>query len=1080
MVTIFTGDGSMKRINVFAAIFMVFVVSGVCQANPTSSVISLDSLVLYLPFDESSPETCTDQSGNNMACIPTGTSVTTGRFGNCRSFTSSGDKVTCGSSSDFSFGHTSDYTLMAWIKKVAPTGAVYNSIMIKEKDGATRWGLLISGSNPYDLQTKIENGVSSNNLICNMPDALSIILDGTWHCVAGVRDNSGLCMKIYVDGVLKTSKPFSTTKTTTMSGHPMTIGNDPHSSFFNGGIDEVSIWNRALSENEIRQYYESGLPLIHTGDYDYWYGWLGTNVSTHSPGSDSGEAIITDTQVTLDWVGEGGFPVHEEMAILDKWYDEDGWLNLHISDDGEERISQILPGNNMLHMVTRTPDEDNDLGITFLVKKSIGATDADIVGEYAYFGHWQSVSSPSASAEYGIVYLNSDYSFSFSGVGSDGESASESGTWFFNSASAIVTVNFSGGGSAQLKAGQGGILTEFDIDPVEDDDLGYSYLVKKGTQKTMQSVAGRYLYQEFTTDEADNGPSTGWGVLNFELDGTWTIACIYSDGTTDIDSGTYTLDLDGTVYITSVSNVYNAVLSQDDQSITVALMGQDGDVGIGIAHRSSDCNGNGIVDIHEISGDANGDGIVNFLDFAKLAEYWMEDNCGMCGCADMSCDGKVDIDDLAVLAEHWLHEYFGPDPTAFVTTWDTSLGDGTTVTLALAGTVNATIDWGDGTIITVTTPGPHTHNYGVNGIYTVSVTGSVSAYNSYDHGGSDSDRQKLVSIDSWGQVGFTSMYNAFNRCSNLVSVPSNSDGIEAVTDMSRMFYLATSFNKDISGWDTSNVTNMFAMFFRVFPFNQDISGWDVSNVTQMGWMFGYASSFNQNIGGWNTSNVTDMSMMFIEASSFNQDISGWDISNVTDMRGMFDSASSFNQNIGGWNTSKVTNMSSMFSKTSSFNQDISGWDTSNVTDMRGMFSGAISFNQPIGGWDISNVNDMSWMFNEASSFNQNISGWDISNVTNMGWMFGGASSFNQDIGGWNVSNVTKMNSMFSNSSSFNQDISGWNVSNVTDMAGMFYNASLFNQDLSGWCVALIPSEPSSFDRDAANWTLPRPIWGTCP
>jgi surface protein len=138
---------------------------------------------------------------------------------------------------------------------------------------------------------------------------------------------------------------------------------------------------------------------------------------------------------------------------------------------------------------------------------------------------------------------------------------------------------------------------------------------------------------------------------------------------------------------------------------------------------------------------------------------------------------------------------------AFVTTWDTSLASGTTVTLALAGTVDATIDWGDGSDPNhVTTPGPHVHDYGTDGIYTVSVTGSATAYNSLDNGGAASEQAKLVSVDNWGQLGFTSMYRAFYRCSNLVFVPANSDGLEAVIDMSCMFCYASSFNQDLSDW----------------------------------------------------------------------------------------------------------------------------------------------------------------------------------------------------------------------------------------------------------------------------------------
>ena len=208
---------------------------------------------------------------------------------------------------------------------------------------------------------------------------------------------------------------------------------------------------------------------------------------------------------------------------------------------------------------------------------------------------------------------------------------------------------------------------------------------------------------------------------------------------------------------------------------------------------------------------------------------------GACPSYDLTGDWRVDIEDLAVMASEWLAGYDLADfaglasqwlddcSSSFVTTWDTSLAKGTTVTLALAGTVDATIDWGDGTVETVTIPGPHVHDYGVDGTYTVCVTGSVGAYNSYNNGGAVSECEKLVSVDSWGQLGFTSMYCAFHSCLNLVSVPDTSDGIESVTDMASMFHDASAFNQNIGGWNTPSVTNMASMFNNASSFNQDIS-----------------------------------------------------------------------------------------------------------------------------------------------------------------------------------------------------------------------------------------------------------------
>lgn len=376
-----------------------------------------------------------------------------------------------------------------------------------------------------------------------------------------------------------------------------------------------------------------------------------------------------------------------------------------------------------------------------------------------------------------------------------------------------------------------------------------------------------------------------------------------------------------------------------------------------------------------------------------------------------------------------LNVFDGPDSNAFVTKWDTNLAFGTRIALALAGTVDASIDWGDGTNQQVTQPGPHYHTYSQDGIYTVSVTGIVTAYHNNNNGGGTNEKNKLIEVVSWGDVGFENLTFAFTAAQYLELVPASSVGLENVTNMSFMFGGAFRFNGNIENWNTANVTNMAAMFIGT-PFNRDI-------------------------GNWSTGKVTDMSNMFASAANFNQDIGGWDTSNVTNMKYMFSQAQSFNKNIGNWDTGKVTNMGSMFFSAYAFNQNIGEWNTSNVTNMVDMFRSARLFNGNIENWNTGKVTNMEYMFNLAYAFNKNIGNWDTGNVTSMAVMFGEANAFNMDI-------------------------SSWNTEKVTTMDEMFHYARSFNQDLSGWCVQNIISEPRFFDENAFSWTLPRPIWGTCP
>jgi hypothetical protein len=55
-----------------------------------------------------------------------------------------------------------------------------------------------------------------------------------------------------------------------------------------------------------------------------------------------------------------------------------------------------------------------------------------------------------------------------------------------------------------------------------------------------------------------------------------------------------------------------------------------------------------------IPGDINSDNRVDTLDFAVLAGQWMQNECGLCGGADLTGDHSVGLEDLAIVIGHWM------------------------------------------------------------------------------------------------------------------------------------------------------------------------------------------------------------------------------------------------------------------------------------------------------------------------------------------------------------------------------------------------------------------------------------------
>jgi surface protein len=354
----------------------------------------------------------------------------------------------------------------------------------------------------------------------------------------------------------------------------------------------------------------------------------------------------------------------------------------------------------------------------------------------------------------------------------------------------------------------------------------------------------------------------------------------------------------------------------------------------------------------------------------------------------------------------------------FITTWKTDNdgdSDDQSIRIPMIGNgYDFNVDWGDGSDEDYNTnPGSGNthfleHTYSSSGIYEVKITGDFPRIY-FNFSG---DRQKILTIEQWGDIEWASMEDAFHGAIKLTYTATDTPDLSDVSSMRDMFKNAELFNGDIGDWNVEFVEDMSSMFREADAFNGDIGDWDVSGVTNMAFMFYGADLFNQDIGSWNVSDVEEMRFMFGSTGAFNQDIStktvnagtpdvykAWDVSNVQIMRSMFEDADAFNQDIGNWDVSSVTDMVGMFKNADIFNQDLSmktvnagtsdeyeAWNMSNAQFMSIMFSGAQAFNQNLASWNIASAESMTGMLDNSGlsteNYDNTLIGWESQSVQN--------------------------------------------------------------------------------------------------
>jgi len=251
----------MAYIRMIIGVLVAIIVLSIMPAGVQAQ--SDDGLVAEWHFDEGSGSVLKDSSGNGNDGVIYGATWVEGKYGKALSFDGVDDYVDCGNGASLNFG-TDTFAIETWVKTIDTTTDNWEGIV-------GRWGKSGDYYNGYWLQYFPNEGIWAfgwhGQIYLNPTRSIS---DGNWHHVVCQKTGS-TSAELYIDGEFvgkRTDLPSISTDTT----DPLSMGRLSSADiygerYFSGIIDEVRIYNRALSAEEIKEHYEQGptaLSLIKT------------------------------------------------------------------------------------------------------------------------------------------------------------------------------------------------------------------------------------------------------------------------------------------------------------------------------------------------------------------------------------------------------------------------------------------------------------------------------------------------------------------------------------------------------------------------------------------------------------------------------------------------------------------------------------------------------------------------------------------------------------------------------------------------------------------------------------------------
>ena len=356
----------MKKLFLTLTVSILFIPFGMSQE--LSSYVPTDGLVAYYPFNGNA----NDESGNGNHGTVNGATLANDQNGNenkAYEFTVDQGASWGSPQQEIEIGFNSSMnsnflTLSAWVNprvKPSPYNDRSHSIFGRWDGGVSNEIFRFGIGNDNALYFQINDG---NNNVENYHGG-NIPFD-SWTHVAAVLNEKNI--KLYVNGQMVSDQLFENNINTTGSSD-LTIASMPMSNgtwyFFDGYLDEMGYWNRALTEQEVQNLYTSSTgDILLNGVVSAENNQI-KNVADPTHAQDAAtkayiDSLISDLQEQIDTLQSTSDSAKAPMLAVPGQYQ--GW-----SPKDAPLIAASAPGQTDFEgFIYMDIDEANNLGFKFV------------------------------------------------------------------------------------------------------------------------------------------------------------------------------------------------------------------------------------------------------------------------------------------------------------------------------------------------------------------------------------------------------------------------------------------------------------------------------------------------------------------------------------------------------------------------------------------------------------------------------------------------------------------------------------------------------------------------------------------